>query len=327
MKETKLSTTGIQASRIGLGTWAIGGWMWGGSEEEPAIATVQRALETGITLIDTAPVYGFGKSEELIGRALQNTARESFVLATKTGIEWDDDGNVFRNASKDRIRREIEDSLQRLGLEYIDVYQVHWPDPNVPIEATAEAMRELYDEGLIRAVGVSNFSIDQMNRFMEQSPLHTCQPPYNLFEREIENGLKPFCERNGIALITYGALCRGLLTGKLDENSSFEGDDLRNVDPKFQQPRYSQYLQAVERFTDLAAQYDRSTLQLAVNWILQQGVQVALWGARKPSQLDQVGAAVDWSISPEDMQEIEKILKEEISSPIGPDFMAPPSRD
>ena len=301
--------------------------MWGGSEETPAIETVQRALQEGVSLIDTAPVYGFGKSEELVGQALQSADRDSFILATKVGIDWDDEENVFRNASKERIRKEIEDSLQRLGLEYIDVYQVHWPDPNVPIEETAAAMRQLYDEGLIRAIGVSNFNIDQMNRFMEHAPLHTCQPPYNLFERGIESKLKPFCERNGIALITYGALCRGLLTGKMDENSDFEGDDLRNVDPKFQQPRYSEYLRAVGRFTDLAAKYDRSTLQLAVNWILQQGVQVALWGARKPSQLDDVTGANDWMISPEDMQQIEAILGEEIQNPVGPDFMAPPTRE
>jgi aryl-alcohol dehydrogenase-like predicted oxidoreductase len=207
------------------------------------------------------------------------------------------------------------------------VYQVHWPDPNVAIEETAAAMRELYEQQLIRAVGVSNFSVDQMKEFMEHAPLHTCQPPYNLFERGIESELKPFCKQNEIALITYGALCRGLLTGKMKKDTSFEGDDLRNVDPKFQEPRYGQYLRAVERLKQLAEKYQKSLVQLSVNWILQQGIEVALWGARKPEQLADIDGTMDWEISDEDMQQIDQILQEEIDNPIGPDFMAPPARE
>ncbi|MFO7729618.1 MAG: aldo/keto reductase [Spirochaetia bacterium] len=326
MKETQLSTTDIHTSRVGLGTWAIGGWMWGGTDEDLSIETIRRALIEGVGLIDTAPIYGFGESERIVGQALKGLERSSFELATKVGIEWHE-GNPYRNASRDRILKEIEDSLTRLDTDYIDVYQVHWPDPNVTIEETAATMRELYEQQLIRAIGVSNFSVEQMRQFMDHAPLHTCQPPYNLFERGIEGELKPFCKQNGIALITYGALCRGLLTGKMIGDTSFEGDDLRKIDPKFQEPRYSQYLKAVERLKQVAEKYHKSLVQLSVNWILQQGVEVALWGARKPEQLADIDGTMDWDILDEDMRQIDQILQEEIDNPIGPDFMAPPARE
>ncbi len=163
--------------------------------------------------------------------------RSRVVIATKTGLEWKD-GKVFRNASRDRILREVENSLRRLRTDYIDIYQVHWPDPLVPIEETAEAMQTLFDQGKIRAIGVSNFSVAQIERFRRVAKLHVVQPPYNLFEREIEDELLPYCRQSGLATLTYGALCRGLLSGKLQEDAHFEGDDLRLTDPKFQPPRY-----------------------------------------------------------------------------------------
>jgi aryl-alcohol dehydrogenase-like predicted oxidoreductase len=319
--------TSLEVSRIALGTWAIGGWMWGGSEEKESIDTIRAALDRGITVVDTAPVYGFGRSEEIVGKALAAPAlRSSAVIATKAGLEWRD-GRVFRNASRARIMREVEDSLRRLRTDYIDIYQVHWPDPLVPMEETAAAMASLYDQGKIRAIGVSNFSVAQMDAFRRVAPLHVLQSPYNLFERGIEDEILPYCRRNNIAVLGYGALCRGLLSGRMRPDTAFGADDLRRNDPKFQQPRFDQYLRAVQRL-DLLAQYryGRRVIHLAVRWILDQGVTAALWGARHPNQLAPVAEVGDWSLEADVKAEIDRVLRERITDPVGPEFMAPPSR-
>jgi aryl-alcohol dehydrogenase-like predicted oxidoreductase len=328
MEYTTLHPDLPDASRVGLGTWAIGGWMWGGTHEQEAIDTVLAALDRGITLIDTAPVYGFGRSEELVGRALrEHDQRDEVVLATKLGLDWEDD-MPFRNSTPERIRTEITDSLERLQTDYIDLYQVHWPDPLVPFDETARVLRELRDEGLIRTIGVSNFAPTQMDTFRRAAPLDACQPPYNLFERGIEDGVLPYCRQEDISLLTYGALCRGLLSGKMSADRTFEGDDLRNTDPKFQAPRFEQYLTAADRLDEFARErYDRRVIHLAVRWILDQGVDVALWGARTPDQLDPVDAVSGWSLTDEDLDAIDRILDETIDDPVGPEFMAPPSRE
>jgi aryl-alcohol dehydrogenase-like predicted oxidoreductase len=328
MEYTTLHPDLPDASRVGLGTWAIGGWMWGGTHEQEAIDTVLAALHRGITLIDTAPVYGFGRSEELVGKALSEyDRRHEVVLATKVGLDWDDD-EPFRNSTPERIRTEITDSLERLQTDYIDLYQVHWPDPLVPFDETARVLRELRDEGLIRAIGVSNFAPTQMDTFRRAAPLDACQPPYNLFERGIEDGVLSYCQQEDISLLTYGALCRGLLSGKMSVDRTFEGDDLRNTDPKFQAPRFEQYLAAADRLDQFARErYDRRVIHLAVRWILDQGVDVALWGARTPDQLDPVDEVSGWSLTDDDLADIDRILDETIEDPVGPEFMAPPSRE
>src|SRR5246500_5147363 len=278
-----------QVSRVALGTWAVGGWMWGGTDARASVATIRAALEQGTNLIDTAPVYGFGVSEEIVGEALAvGGLRARTVIATKVGLEWRA-GKVYRNATRGRIMQEIDESLRRLRTDYIDIYQVHWPDPLVPIEETAEAMRTLYDQGKIRAIGVSNFSVAQMERFRRVAPLHVVQPPYNLFERAIEADLLPYCRANGIATLGYGALCRGLLSGRMRADTAFAGDDLRRIDPKFREPRFVQYLAAVQKFDRLARErFGEHVIQLAVRWMLDQGVTTALWGARHPQQLQPV---------------------------------------
>jgi aryl-alcohol dehydrogenase-like predicted oxidoreductase len=319
--------TSLTVSRIGLGTWAIGGWKWGGTDEEESVKTIHAAVERGINLIDTAPAYGFGRSGEIVGRAIaEHNLRSRVVIATKTGLEWKD-GKVFRNASRDRILREATDSLRRLRTDYIDIYQVHWPDPLVPIEETAEAMQTLFDQGKIRAIGVSNFSVAQIERFRRVAKLHVVQPPYNLFERDIEAELLPYCRKSGLATLTYGALCRGLLSGKLHEDAHFDGDDLRLTDPKFQPPRYTQYLAAVRRLDQFARQrYGKRVIHLAVRWILDQGATAALWGARHPGQLQPIDEVFGWSLDAAAKAEIDRILSEEITDPVGPEFMAPPPR-
>src|SRR5437660_1429528 len=327
MEHAAIAGTSLEVSRVALGTWAIGGWMWGGTDEAESIATIRAALDRGINLIDTAPVYGFGRSEEIVGKALaEGHLRSRVRIATKTGIEWSG-ASVFRNASRARILQEVEDSLRRLRTDHIDVYQVHWPDPLVTIEETAEAMHTLFRQGKIRAIGASNFSVGQMERFRRVAPLHVLQPPYNLFERGIEADVLPYCRKNGIATFGYGALCRGLLSGRMRPDSKFEGDGLRRTDPKFQQPRFAQYLAAVQRLNQLAQQrFGKRVIHLAIRWMLDQGITTALWGARHPGQLQPVDEVIGWSLDTSARAEIDRILREAITDPVGPEFMAPPAR-
>jgi len=318
----------MEASRIALGTWAMGGWMWGGSDERDAIRTIEAALDHGITLIDTAPVYGFGRAEEIVGKALAAGGRRDRVLvATKVGLDWRN-GRPFRNASRARIMKEIDDSLRRLKTNIIDLYQVHWPDPNTPIEETAAAMGELPRQGKIRAIGVSNFTPAQMETFRTIAPLHAAQPPYNLFERAIEDDVLPYCRDRNIAMLAYGALCRGLLSGRMTEATQFSGDDLRRQDPKFQAPRFRSYLDAVAKLDRFARNtYGKAVLHLALRWVLDRApTNIALWGARRPDQLAPVSEVVEWHIDDGAMQEIDTILRQIITDPVGPEFMAPADR-
>jgi aryl-alcohol dehydrogenase-like predicted oxidoreductase len=323
IKGTKLTT-----SRIALGTWAIGGWMWGGTDERESIRTIHAALDKGINLIDTAPVYGFGVSEEIVGKAIEQRGhREKVFIATKVGLEWHN-GSVSRNSSRDRIRQEIQDSLRRLRTNYIDIYQVHWPDLAVPIEETARTMQELYKEGLVRAIGVSNYSPEQMERFMSVSELHTVQPPYNLFERQVDRDILPYVCEKKLSGLAYGPLCRGLLTGKMRPDTKFTGDDLRKSDPKFQPPRFTQYLKAVQQLDELAQKrYGKHVMDLAVRWVLDtQGITAALWGARHPADLQAVTGALNWVLDADTLAAIDEILRQAIADPVGPEFMAPPAR-
>jgi aryl-alcohol dehydrogenase-like predicted oxidoreductase len=322
--------TNLIASRIALGTWAIGGWMWGGSDEKESIRTIHAALDHGINLLDTAPVYGQGRSEEIVGEALrQNGRRESVILATKVGLDWTN-GKVERNSTRQRIIQELEDSLRRLQTDYIDIYQVHWPDPFVPIEETAATLRELYEQGKIRAIGVSNYSPEQMARFETAAPLHTIQPPYNLFEREIEHDVLPYALGHNVTTLTYGALCRGLLSGTMRADRQFSNEDMRKTsDPKFQQPHFAEYLGAASKLDAYAREhFGRGAIHLAVRWLLDQpGVGVALWGARRPEQLAPINEVSGWSLTKTDFAAIDAILRESIHNPVGPEFMAPPARE
>ena len=322
--------TNLIASRIALGTWAIGGWMWGGSDEKESIRTIHAALDHGINLLDTAPVYGQGRSEEIVGEALrQHGRRESVILATKVGLDWTN-GKVERNSTRQRILQELEDSLRRLQTDYIDIYQVHWPDPLVPMEETAATLRALYEQGKIRAIGVSNYSPEQMARFETAAPLHTIQPPYNLFEREIEHDVLPYALGHNVTTLTYGALCRGLLSGTMRADRQFSNEDMRKIsDPKFQQPHFAEYLDAASKLDAYAREhFGKGAIHLAVRWLLDQpGVGVALWGARRPEQLAPINEVSGWSLTKTDFAAIDAILRESIRNPVGPEFMAPPARE
>lgn len=325
MDYTTIPGTDLRVPRICLGAWAIGGWMWGGTEERDAIETIHAALAQGVNLIDTAPVYGFGASETIVGKAVEAAGdRRKVFISTKVALEWQG-GRVFRNGSRDRVMKEVEDSLKRLRTDYIDIYFVHWPDLTRPVAETAKAMRELFEQGVIKAVGVSNFTQNQMQAFRRECPLHLCQPPYNIFERGIESDVKPYCERSDITLMTYGALCRGLLSGAVSKERVFEGDDLRKADPKFKEPRFSQYLSAVKKLEQLAGKrFKKSLLSFAVRWVLEKGVPITIWGARKPSQLEPVADIMSYSLDLAALSAVDSILAEHVKAPVGAEFMAPP---
>jgi aryl-alcohol dehydrogenase-like predicted oxidoreductase len=319
---------GVEVSRIGLGTWAIGGLDWGAIPDEVAVATCLSAIERGINLIDTAPIYGHGHSEEIIGKAMRaHGRREAFFIATKAGLEWNDRG-VFANLTAARLRKEIEDSLRRLGTEYIDLYQIHWPDTLIPVAEVAAQLAEFQRQGKVRALGVSNFNVAQMEEFRSVAPLASNQPPYNLFEREIDREILPWCAANGVAVLTWSTLCRSLLAGRVTSGMSFDAKDIRSVDPKFQEPRFSQYITAVERLAAFARErYGKTVLELAARWVLDRpGISVALWGAKRPEQLDATAGVLGWKLDASDMVEIDRIVAESVTDPVGPEYLAPKVR-
>ncbi len=313
-------------SRIGLGTWAIGGSLWGGTDEQDSITAIQSAIDRDITVIDTAPVYGFGLSEELVGKSIKrHIDRDNVIISTKAGLEWKRN-MIFRNSTPDRIRQEVDDSLKRLDTDYIDVYFIHWPDPLVPFEKTAGVMNDLMEKGKIQFIGVSNYNVEQMEAFRKEAPIHFFQPPYNIFEREIEAQELPYCRENNIRLFGYGALCRGMLSGKMTLDREFEGDDIRKHDPKFKEPHFKKYLEAVDKLDELAEdKYGKSVINLAVRWMLDKSIEIALWGARRPSQLDPLDDVFGWNIDEKTFKAIDRIVDETVE-PLSPGFMAPGTR-
>ncbi len=306
----------------------MGGWMWGGAEDRDSLATIRRAIELGVNLIDTAPIYGHGRSEEIVGRALQESGqRDRLILATKVGLNWDpEQTRVWRDSSRARIGKEVEDSLRRLRTDYIDIYQVHWPDLATPFEESMEALVSLQEQGRVRVIGVSNFDVAQIDRCRKVGPVQVLQPPYNMFERGIEREILPYCRRQGLGVLAYSPLCRGLLTGKYEGHETFSSGDVRSLDPKFQHPAFGRYVACVKKLSDFATHRRKTLAQLAVRWCLDQpGVTVALCGARRPDQIEESVGAAGWSLSQSDMAVIDRVISETITHTIGPEFMAPAS--
>jgi aryl-alcohol dehydrogenase-like predicted oxidoreductase len=319
----------IEVSRVGLGTWAIGGSEWGAVPEDAAIATILGAIDRGINLIDTAPIYGRGRAEELIGKAMQQHGRrEAFYIATKAGLDWNERG-VYANSTPVRLRRELEDSLRRLGTTYIDLYQVHWPDTQISVEEVAGVLAEFAEAGKVRALGVSNFNVAQMEEFRRVTPLASDQPPYNIFERQIDDEILPWCAANRVAVLTYSSLCRSLLGGRVHRGMRFDDGDIRAVDPKFHEPRFNQYMTAVERLSAFAHErFGKTIIELAARWVLDRpGVSVALWGAKRPDQLDAIAGVMGWKLDPDAMAEIDRIVAESVKDPIGPEYLTPLVRE
>jgi aryl-alcohol dehydrogenase-like predicted oxidoreductase len=322
------SINGSKVSRIGLGTWAIGGTEWGDVPDDDAVDSCLAIFDHGINLIDTAPIYGYGRAEEIVGKAIRMRGRrEDFYIATKAGLEWREDG-VFSNSTPARLRRELEDSLTRLGTDSVDLYQIHWPDLAVPIEAAAAELLKFYEEGKIRGIGVSNFSAEQMEAFRSVAPLQSSQPPYNIFERAIDAEVLPYCERHGIAVLTYSSLCRSLLAGRLRAEMQFAPNDIRRADPKFQQPRFGQYLAAVEELDRFAREaYGKRVIHLALRWVLDRpGVSAALWGAKRPAQLLAIDEVMGWKLDGAAFETIDAIVKRTVLDPVGPEYLTPGQR-
>lgn len=332
METTRIA--GVEVSRIGLGTWAIGGLEWGAVPDDVAIATCLCAVERGINLIDTAPIYGHGRSEEIVGKAIRaHGRRDAFYVATKAGLAWNPFG-VYSDSTEPRLRKELEDSLRRLATDYIDLYQVHWPDTRTPIAETAELLAGFQREGKVRALGVSNFSVAQMEEFRAVVPLASDQPPYNLFDRKIECGAQgesplSWCKEQKVAVLAYSSLCRSMLGGRVCRGMTFDRKDIRSADPKFQEPRFSQYIAAVEKLTSFARErYGKSLPELAVRWVLDRpGISVALWGAKRPGQLDATAGVLGWSLDSEAMAEIDRIVAESVTDPVGPEYLTPKVRE
>jgi aryl-alcohol dehydrogenase-like predicted oxidoreductase len=314
MKTRKLGWTDLDLSVIGLGTWAIGGggWRfgWGPQDDRESVAAILRALELGVNWIDTAPVYGLGHSEEIVGEAIRGL-REKPIIATKCGMVWDGSGKISHCLKRGSIRAEVEASLKRLGLDVIDLYQIHWPVPEEDIEEAWAAIAGLIDEGKIRYAGVSNFSVEQLERIQDIHPVASVQPPYSMLRREIEDELLGFCRRNNIGVLVYSPMERGLLTGKFSRErvKNLPEDDHRRLYPPFREPELSVNLELVEGLRGIAERKGRTVGQLAIAWVLRRPeVTAAIVGARRPPQIEETAAAGDWVLSEEDLAAVEALL-------------------
>jgi aryl-alcohol dehydrogenase-like predicted oxidoreductase len=317
VKNTALGRSGLQVSRIAFGTWQLGG-DWGRFDEDTAVQAIRRARELGVNFFDTAQGYGFGASERLLGKALRDELtrnREQVVIATKGALRVGDSGLV-RDASPEWLRQGVDASLTALGIDHIDLYQVHWPDAKVPAAETAGALRELIAEGKIGHVGVSNYDAKQMAEFAETLPVETLQPPYHLFRREIEDDVLPYSREHNIGVLVYGPLAHGLLTGTLTENTTFTDDDWRSKSAVFTGDTYRDNLLAVRALEKLAADRGMTVSQLAIAWTLANpAVHVAIVGARQAKHVEDSLAAADISLSNADLAEIDKIMAS--ATPVG----------
>jgi aryl-alcohol dehydrogenase-like predicted oxidoreductase len=304
---TELGGTGLEITRVGLGAWAIGGtgyeFAWGAQDDDESLAAIERALELGVNWIDTAAVYGLGHSEEIVGRALAGRQDRPYVF-TKASLLDGGGGLVVHNLKRDSILREVEASLGRLGVDAIDLYQIHWPDPEPDLEEGWATFADLKEEGLVRHIGVSNFDVDQLRRIQEIAPVETLQPPYSLVDRGVEDRILPFAEREGIGVIVYSPMGSGLLSGAMTREriAGLPDDDWRKRGPQFTEPRLSHNLELVERLRAVAERHDVTPGAVAVAWTLRNpAVDGAIVGFRRPDQVDPILAAASLDLTDEDV--------------------------
>ncbi|MEO6893390.1 MAG: aldo/keto reductase [Ginsengibacter sp.] len=318
MKMRTLGKSEVKVTPIAFGAWAIGGWMWGGADENDAIKAIHTSYDAGITTIDTAPVYGFGKSEEIVGKAMKNKSRDSYQLLTKFGMNWtseqgdfyfdtiDNDGKpikVYKWASKDRVIKECEDSLRRLQTDYIDLYQIHWPDKTTPVQETFEAVQKLIEQGKIRAAGVCNYNTELVDDAMQTIQLASNQVPYSLINRGIENDVIPQAIKKGMSIIPYSPLQRGLLTGKIKPGHKFEKGDSRKGNPFFTDENIRRANELLKKLDPIAEKHKASLAQLVLNWTMNQpGIGCVLAGARNEKQVKDNVGALEFNLSNEDME-------------------------
>ncbi|RME38448.1 MAG: aldo/keto reductase [Planctomycetota bacterium] len=313
MMELNITTdAGLALPPLALGTWAMGGEprVWGVVDDRESIATVEQAIDCGMTLLDTAPIYGRGHSEEIVGQAIRGR-RDEVLIATKCGLLFPHDGDALppRCLKRDSILQECDASLRRMRIDTIDLYQCHWPDPDTPIEETMEALLHLRERGKIRAIGLCNFSCDQISRARRVGPVHAVQTPFSLLNRRASEDLIPYCQEYGIAVLPYGTLGKGLLTGKFSPESAFA--DLRASDPDFLGERFRRNLRLVEALRPLAKRYGKTLAQLSINWVASHpGVTTPIVGAKRASQVLENAGGVGWSLSDEDRDRIDALLRQ-----------------
>lgn len=317
MKTRQLGKNGPEITEIGLGAWAIGGswhYGWGEQDDQASIDTIRQSLDDGVNWVDTAAVYGLGHGEEVVGRALQDRRQEVF-LATKCGLRWDDRGRVVNNLHPASIRRECEDSLRRLGTDFIDLYQIHWPHKAMPVDESWGQMVRLIEEGKVRYIGVSNFDVELLEACHKIHPVTSLQPPYSMVKRDIEAEILPWCLQHGVGVIHYSPMQSGLLTGKFSTDflNTLAEDDWRRKqnNPYFSDPLFSAIIEFVAQLKPLADFYQKSLAQLAVAWTLMHpATSAAIVGARTREQARQNIGGSGWEISAEDMATIEMVYQE-----------------
>lgn len=316
MAMRQLGNTDMQITPIGLGTWAIGGegWFaaWGPQDDHDSIATIHRALDMGMNWVDTAAVYGFGHAEEIVGRAVRGRSNRPYIF-TKCSRIGNADGSVTSVLKAASIRREIEESLRRLQVDVIDLYQIHWPLPDADIEEGWSVMADLKAQGKVRYIGVSNFNVSQMRRAQTIAPISSLQPPYSLINRGIENEILDFCEEQNIGVIAYAPMMSGLLTGAMtrERASALPKTDWRRNSPEFQEPRLSRNLLLVDLLRTIGLRHGRSPGEVAIAWTLRQpAVTGAIVGGRHPEQIDTIIGAADFRLNEKELGEIEAFLRE-----------------
>ncbi len=323
MLTREIGTSGIQASVIGLGTWAIGGWMWGGTDEAKSIAAIQASVDAGVSLIDTAPAYGQGVAEDIVGKALKGR-RDKVVLATKCGLVWhtqkgnhffDYDGKpVHRYLGKDAIIYEVEQSLTRLGTDYIDHYITHWQDPTTPIADTMEALETLKQQGKIRSIGASNTSVDEVKAYVAAGQLDAVQEEYSMVKRDIEGTLLPVCRENGVSVLSYSSLALGLLSGKIGPDREFTGDDQRKDNPRFSMANRQKVANLMETIAPIAEAHGATLAQTVIAWTVQQpGITFSLCGARDAAQAVENAKAGQLRLTEAEIAEIDTEARAHLS--------------
>jgi len=314
MEYRYMGQCGLRVSAIGFGTWELGGTQYGPIDEGEAVKAIYRALELGVTCIDTAPAYGHGHAEEVLGRAL-GPRRKEVVLVTKCGLDWKEDKRIYRDSSPARIIAGAEESLKRLQTDYVDLYLVHWPDPERPLDEAMKALQEVRRSGKARYVGVSNFHVHQMEVGLKFGALAANQVGYNLFDHRPEQEVIPFCRENGIGIMAYGPLAYGLLTGTFTPETKFAEWDWRSSGRAFGQALFTlenfpKNLAVVEMLKGVARAVGKTLPQLAVNWVLREpAVAVALTGARRPQEIEENVGAVGWKLSEGDLKRIEEAMQ------------------
>ena len=316
MQTRKFGRTEMRTTPIGFGSWAIGGpeWAagWGPQDDEESVGAIRRAVELGMNWIDTAAAYGLGHSEEIVARALEGAPEaERPYIFTKCSLVWDENGQLGNSLKKGSVKKECEDSLRRLKTDAIDLYQIHWPNPDEDIEESWQAMAELKQEGKVRNIGVSNFDVGQMKRAQTIAPIDSLQPPYSMLSREVEDEILPFCEQENIAVIVYSPMKSGLLTGKMTKQraESLPDDDWRSRAPAFNEPQLSRNLELVELLREIGTRHDASPAEVAIAWTLKHpAVTGAIVGARRPDQVDGVVGAADLKLDDAEIGEIEAFL-------------------